>query len=54
MSNRKLYLLAGSLGSLVGGYVPSLWGAGQLSGWSILLGMAGGLAGIWLAHRFMS
>jgi uncharacterized membrane protein YeaQ/YmgE (transglycosylase-associated protein family) len=43
--------LGGFIGSLVGSFVPMIWGAGQFSGTSILFFMIGGLVGIWLAYR---
>jgi hypothetical protein len=39
------------LGSTIGSVVPGLWGAGQLSGSSIVFFMVGGILGIWLAYR---
>jgi hypothetical protein len=39
------------LGSCVGSFVPSLWGAGQLSAASLAFFVIGGLAGVWLAVR---
>jgi hypothetical protein len=43
--------LFGGLGMLVGGYVPALWGAGSFSLQSLLLGVIGGVAGIWAGLR---
>ena len=40
-----------AVGSFAGSLLPSLWGAGQLSLWSVLFFILGGLAGIWLAYR---
>lgn len=40
-----------SVGGIIGGYIPSLWGAGFLSPWSILLSTIGGLAGIWIIYK---
>ena len=53
MSNRSLFLLGATIGGLIGAYVPSLWGAGDFSGWSILFSTLGGLGGIWLAWRYV-
>jgi len=40
------------VGSLIGSYIPVwFWHAGFFSGWSIILGGAGGLAGIWAAVK---
>lgn len=41
----------GFIGSLVGSFVPSIWGAGQLSMASMLFFVIGGLAGVWLGYR---
>lgn len=53
MSNRFIYGIAGTVGSLIGGYMPALWGAGELSGWGILLGTIGGVIGIVLAYKYI-
>jgi hypothetical protein len=44
----------GFLGSLVGSFVPMLWGAGQFSMSSMVFFVIGGLAGIWLAYRLFA
>lgn len=51
MSRKSFLYIGATAGSLLGGYLPSLWGADGLSAWSLLLGTIGGLAGIWLAYR---
>jgi hypothetical protein len=38
-------------GSLVGGYVPLLWGASSLGGESLLFGALGGIAGVFIGAR---
>ena len=38
-------------GSFVGGYVPTIWGAGSLGMESLLAGVLGGIAGVWLGVR---
>ena len=40
-----------SVGSAVGGWLPSLWGASYFSLQSIFLGMVGSLLGIWGWYR---
>lgn len=54
--NKKLIMFMAVVGSMVGGYLPILWGGSLLGGVSILLGMFGGFAGIWfgvwLSRRF--
>jgi hypothetical protein len=41
----------GFVGGLIGSFIPSLWGAGQLSISSVLFFMIGGFFGIWVAYR---
>jgi hypothetical protein len=48
---RSPIVLCGGFGTLVGGYVPVLWGAGSFSLVSLLFSFAGGLAGVWLGVR---
>ena len=38
-------------GSLIGGYVPEIWGAGSFSVSSLLFGAIGGIAGVWFGAR---
>ncbi len=42
------------MGSLLGSFVPSLWGAGQLTMSSIVFFMVGGFVGIWVAYRLFA
>jgi len=39
------------LGSIIGGFVPTFWGAGMLSFSSILGNLIGGILGIWVAYK---
>jgi hypothetical protein len=43
--------LCAGFGSVVGGYVPVLWGASSFSLVSIVFGLAGACAGVWLGVR---
>jgi hypothetical protein len=45
-----IYLFA-IIGSTVGSYVPAIFGASLLSPISLIGGLVGGIAGIWLALR---
>ena len=47
--DKKVVLLISGVGMTIGGYLPTLFGANPLGGWSILGGMIGGILGIWLA-----
>ena len=48
---RSVIGLCIGFGTVVGGYVPELWGAGSFSLASVLFGVAGGAAGLWLGLR---
>jgi len=41
-------------GSTLGGFIPEMWGGSALGGWSLLFGVIGGLAGVWVAVRLAS
>ncbi len=41
----------GFVGSVAGGYLPMLWGGSMLSLTSILLGVLGGILGIWFGYK---
>jgi len=43
--------LCGGFGTIVGGYVPVLWGASSFSLLSLVFGFVGGVAGIWFGVR---
>ena len=40
------------LGSMLGGYIPTLWGAGMFSFSSVIFTAVGGMVGIWLGFKF--
>ena len=48
---RSVIALCGGFGSVVGGYVPVVWGASSLSMQSFLFGIIGAIAGIWAGVR---
>lgn len=48
---RSLIWVGMIIGSWVGGYIPSLWGAGFLSFSGLLFSAAGGILGIWLGYK---
>lgn len=52
MSRKSLIFWGMTIGSLVGGYIPTLWGSGILSMSGILLSGIGGFVGIWVGYRF--
>jgi hypothetical protein len=47
--SKRIILLFATVFSIVGGYVPVLFGDNELlDGWSVLGGLVGGIVGIWL------
>jgi len=48
---KKFTMTGMIIGSLVGSYIPSIWGDGALSMSSILFAAIGGLVGIWAGYR---
>jgi hypothetical protein len=47
--NKRIILIFATVFSILGGYIPVLFGNNDLlSGWSILMGIVGGIFGIWL------
>ena len=45
--------VGGFVGSAAGSLIPSFWGAGALSIWSVVLFVVGGIIGVWLAYRLL-
>ncbi|MCL5784757.1 MAG: hypothetical protein M1142_05410 [Patescibacteria group bacterium] len=51
MSTKTLVMLGMTIGSIIGGYVPVLFGASMLSYTSVLGSGVGGLLGIWAGYK---
>ncbi len=51
MDTRKFVWAGLVLGSLIGSFIPELWGAGMFSVSALLLSAAGAVGGIWLGYR---
>jgi hypothetical protein len=49
--NRSVIGLCATLGLVLGGYLPALWGGSSFGVASLLCGALGGLAGIWAGAR---
>ena len=43
-----------TVSSIAASFIPGLWGAGQLSLWSVVFFMIGGFVGVWVAYRLFS
>jgi hypothetical protein len=48
---RSVIGLCATVGMILGGYVPEVWGASSFSLVSVLFGGAGAVAGIWFGAR---
>jgi hypothetical protein len=53
MSRKTLVWIGLSIGSVVGAYVPLLWGADLFSFSALLSSTAGGFLGIWLGFKLV-
>ncbi len=54
MESKKVIWIGMIVGSTIGSYMPSLWGAGFLSMSSVFLSAAGGILGIWLGFKLIN
>ncbi len=54
MSNKSVYILFITIGSIAGGYLPSLWGGSMLSFTGFFLSAIGSIIGFWVAYRIMN
>jgi len=48
---RGLLMMGLLIGSLIGGYIPSLFGAGFLSIWGLVGSTIGAILGLWITYR---
>jgi hypothetical protein len=53
MPSKTLVYISAFIGSIVGGYIPTLWGAGFLSISSLVFSAIGGVAGIFFAIKYL-
>ena len=51
MNRKALIMLGMFVGSSAGSSIPMLWGSGWLTISSVVLGLLGGIAGIWAAYK---
>jgi hypothetical protein len=51
MDSKKIVWFGMVIGSAIGSFIPTLWGAGFLSMWSVFFTAIGGAFGIWLAFK---
>lgn len=50
MERNTFILLTTTIGSIIGGYIPSLWNASLFSFSGVLLSALGGICGIWIGY----
>lgn len=51
MSTKTLVMIGMTVGSILGSYLPVIWGADAFSLWSIVGGAIGGILGIWAGWK---
>jgi len=51
MSSKVAVYLGMTIGSIIGGYVPTLFGAGLISYSSVLFSGIGGILGVWIGYK---
>jgi len=51
MSAKFLVFLGMTIGSIIGGYIPTLWGAGLISYSSVLFSGIGAIIGVWIGFK---
>lgn len=51
MNSKSLMWIFMAIGSTIGGYVPTLWGAGVFSFASVIFGAVGAFLGVYLAFK---
>lgn len=51
MNSKSIIWIGVFVGSTIGGFIPSLWGADFLSMSSVIFTAIGGFAGIWLGYK---
>lgn len=51
--DKKVIMLGMVFGSIIGGYIPTLFGASIFSFSSIIFTAIGGFLGIWVAYKFL-
>jgi len=52
--DKKIVMLAMLVGSIIGGYIPTFWGASVFSMSSVICGGVGGISGIWLSFKLLN
>ena len=55
--NKSLLFVMITIGSIIGGWIPSLWHAGEFSAWGLIFGAVGAVAGVfvaaWISNNYL-
>jgi hypothetical protein len=51
MNAKPLIWIGLTIGSTLGGYLPTLFGADPFSAWPILMSAVGGVLGVWAGYK---
>lgn len=51
MNTKSLVWVGAIAGGYIGGYIPTLWGAGMISFSGIIGNTIGGILGIWIGYK---
>ena len=51
MNSKSIIFILMTVGSIVGGFIPALWGSGSFSISSLFFGSLGAIAGIYVGYR---
>jgi uncharacterized membrane protein YeaQ/YmgE (transglycosylase-associated protein family) len=54
MSRKTMVMIGMVIGSTIGGYLPTLFGAHMISYWGLLGSTIGGIIGIYVAFKYSS
>ena len=54
MSEKSIYYIVGFIGTTIGTYIPTLWGAGFFSFSSVFFGGVGGVLGIIIVYKLQT
>ncbi len=53
MQSKKVYYVAAFIGSTIGGFIPTIWGAGFLSLSSLFFSGFGGILAIIFVYKYL-
>ena len=51
MNSKKLVLIGATIGSVIGGFIPGLWGADMFSLSPLIFGSLGAVVGIYIGFK---